>query len=116
MVERVDKGAKRDAVLRVRRPFEQRGNQPAIHFGFPFRERFLFNPHAFQALCISLKEAILTAKLAVFNILTMYPQPDWPSVPGGGQVLCRALVPPLVALDRHGDDKAASRIDGHSGM
>ena len=50
------------------------------------------------------------------HVLTMNPEPDWPGVPGGGQVLCRALVPPLVALDRHGDDQAAPRIDEHSGM
>ena len=45
----------------------------------------------------------------------MNPEPDGPGVPGGGQVLGRALVPPLVALDRDGDDQAASRVDEHSG-
>ena len=44
----------------------------------------------------------------------MNPEPDGPRVPGGGQVLGRALVPPLVPLDRHGDDQAAPRVDEHS--
>ena len=47
-------------------------------------------------------------------IHTMNPEPDGPGVPGGGQVLGRALVPPLVALDRDGDDQAASGVDEHS--
>ena len=45
----------------------------------------------------------------------MNPEPDRPGVPGGCQVLGRALVPALVALDRDGDDQAASRVDEHSG-
>ena len=44
----------------------------------------------------------------------MNPEPDRPGVPGGCQVLGRALVPALVALDCDGNDQAASGVDEHS--